>query len=89
MKLYDEVTKSKINNYMVSPKHQPSAKAYMTTSSITDKEGLHKAYDAKDKLYASGDTLFIAGTSSLRDVWDDLKNPLSSNITVRQVSARC
>jgi hypothetical protein len=80
MKLYDDVVKSKVNNYMVSPKHQPSAKAYMRSnltviSRITDKEGLHKAYAATDKLFASGETLYIAGTSSLRDVWDDLKIP--------------
>ncbi len=80
MKLCDDVVKSKVNNYMVSPKHQPSAKAYMRSnltviSRITDKEGLHKAYEATDKLFASGETLYIAGTSSLRDVWDDLKIP--------------
>ena len=81
MKLYDDVVKSKVTNHMVPPKHQPSAKAYMRSSLrviekvVTDKEGLHKAYAATDKLFAEGDTLYIAGTSSLRDVWDDLKIP--------------
>ncbi len=80
MKLYDDVVKSKVTNHMVPPKHQPSAKAYMRSSlrvieKVTDKEGLHKAYAATDKLFAEGDTLYIAGTSSLRDVWDDLKIP--------------
>ena len=80
MKLYDDVVKSKVNNYMVSPKHQPSAKAYIrpsliVISKITDKEGLHKAYAATDKLFANGETLYIAGASSMRDVWDDLKIP--------------
>ena len=80
MKLYDDVVKSKVTNHMVPPKHQPSAKAYMRSNlrvneKITDKEGLHKAYAATDKLFAEGDTLYIAGTCSLRDVWDDLKIP--------------
>ncbi len=26
MKLYDEVTKSKVNNYMLQPKHHPAPK---------------------------------------------------------------
>ena len=69
-----------VHNYMVSPKHQPSAMAYARApptviEKITDKEGLHKAYEATDKLYSNGETLYIAGTSSLRDVWDDLKIP--------------
>jgi hypothetical protein len=78
MKLYDEVVRTKVNNYMVMPKYQ--SKAYIRTppqiiKKITDKQGLHKAYEIDDKLYANGDTLYIAGTSSLRDVWDDLKIP--------------
>ncbi len=80
MKLYDEVTKSKVNNYMLQPKHHPTPKTHKQPNptivkQITDKEGLHKAYALNDKLYAHGDTLYIAGTSSLRDVWDDLKIP--------------
>ena len=77
MKLYDDVVKNKVHNYMVSPKHQPSAMAYVRApptviEKITDKEGLHKAYAATDKLYSHGETLYIAGTSSMRDVWGDL-----------------
>ena len=80
MKLYDEVTKSKVNNYILQPKHHPTPKTQKppiptVVKKITDKEGLHKAYALDDKLYAQGDTLYIAGTSSLRDVWDDLKIP--------------
>ncbi len=47
MKLYDEVTKSKVNNYMLQPKHHPTPKTY---KQITDKEGLHKAYAIEEKL---------------------------------------
>jgi hypothetical protein len=70
MKLYDEVTKSKVTNHMITPKHHAQPRKH-----ITDKTGLHKAYDANGKLYAHDGTLYIAGTSSLRDVWDDLKIP--------------
>lgn len=38
--------------------------------------GLSNAYKSKNKLFVKDDTLFIAGTSSLQDVWDDLKIPL-------------
>ena len=38
--------------------------------------GLGDAYKSKNKLFVKDDTLFIAGTSSLQDVWDDLKIPL-------------
>ena len=66
MKLHDEVTKSKVNNYMLQPKHHTTAKMFkqpnpVLVKQITDKEGLHKAYALDNKLYAHGDTLYIAG----------------------------
>jgi pimeloyl-ACP methyl ester carboxylesterase len=42
---------------------------------ISDKEGLDTAYGLPNKLFINGDTLYVAGTSSLQDVWDDLKIP--------------
>ena len=80
MKLYDEVTKSKVTNYTITPKHLSTSQKQkpprpIIVKQITDKDGLHKAYALDEKLYARGDTLYIAGTSSLRDVWDDLKIP--------------
>ncbi len=66
MKLYDEVTKSKVNNFMLRPKHHTTAKTYKQPNpvivfKITDKEGPHKAYALENNLYAHGDTLYIAG----------------------------
>jgi hypothetical protein len=75
MKLYDEVTHSKVTNHMFSPKHHAPQHKH-TMSHMSDKVGLHRAYDRGGKIYAHGSTLYIAGTSSLRDVWDDLKIPL-------------
>ena len=80
MKLYDDVTKAKMHNYTVQPKHHPNTGTYkqarpISVKQMTDNNGLHKAYAVDDKLYAHGDTLYIAGTSSLRDVWDDLNIP--------------
>ena len=43
---------------------------------ISDSEGLNRAYNQNDKLYINNNKLYIAGTSSLRDVYDDLKIPL-------------
>ena len=45
------------------------------TREITDKAGLDKATAAHDKVYVHGNTMYVAGTSSLRDVWDDFKIP--------------
>ena len=42
---------------------------------LTDKAGLDKATAARDKVYVHGNTMYVAGTSSLRDVWDDFKIP--------------
>ena len=46
-----------------------------TIKAITDKEGLDRATATADKLYVNGDTMYVAGTSNLRDVWDDFKIP--------------
>ncbi len=75
MKLYDEVTKSKVTKYMFAPKHPAPQHKHMM-SHMSDKVGLHRAYDSSRKIYAHGSTLYIAGTASLRDVWDDIKIPL-------------
>ena len=35
--------------------------------------GLDSAYKSDNKIYIKDDTMFLAGTSNLQDVWDDLK----------------
>jgi pimeloyl-ACP methyl ester carboxylesterase len=47
----------------------------ITLRNISDREGLNRATASSDKLYVHGDTLFVAGTSSWQDAWDDLKIP--------------
>ena len=42
---------------------------------FSDREGLSRAYKQPDKLYINNNKMYIAGTSSLRDVYDDLKIP--------------
>ena len=37
--------------------------------------GLKRAYKEPNKLFIDNNNLYIAGTSSLQDVWDDLKIP--------------
>ena len=70
MKLIDERTIKNRTNHLSPP-------IPYTIEPITDKVGLNKAYGRASKLYTHGNTLYIAGTSSLQDVWDDLKIPLN------------
>ena len=39
--------------------------------------GLGNAYKSDNKISIKDDTMFLAGTSNLRDVWDDLKIPFN------------
>ena len=42
---------------------------------LTDAQGLRLAYENPDGLYQNGSILYIAGTKSAQDFWDDLKLP--------------
>ena len=43
---------------------------------MEDRTGLDKAYGLESESFVpEGDTLYVAGTKNLRDVWDDLKIP--------------
>ena len=44
-------------------------------NAMSDKEGLNKAYSAPSRVFRNNNTLFIAGTSTMQDVVDDLKIP--------------
>jgi hypothetical protein len=85
MKLLDEVRRSKQEYYnTLAVKLQPRKQKPLLTNSqslsiepITDKAGLEKAYGRESKVYTNGDTLYIAGTSSIQDIWDDLKIPFN------------
>ena len=46
-----------------------------TETFFTDAQGLRLAYESPDGLYQNGSILYIAGTKSAQDVWDDLKLP--------------
>ena len=45
---------------------------------MEDCQGLQEAYELDNGVYVVGDTLYIAGTKSLSDVWDDLKIPFGA-----------
>ena len=47
-----------------------------TETFLTDTRGLKLAYENPDGIYQNGSILYIAGTKSGRDVYDDLKLPL-------------
>ncbi len=42
---------------------------------MSDADGLSKAYEQPNKIFINNNKMYIAGTSSLQDVWDDLKIP--------------
>ena len=46
-----------------------------TETFLTDSQGLRLAYESPDGLYQNGSILYIAGTKSMQDAWDDLKLP--------------
>ena len=47
-----------------------------------NESGLNKAYNNHNKIHVEGDTLYIAGTSNLKDVYDDVtKIPFYGSIT--------
>ena len=47
-----------------------------TETFLTDTQGLRLAYESPEGIYQNGSILYIAGTKSGRDVYDDLKLPL-------------
>ena len=47
-----------------------------TETFLTDTQGLKLAYENPEGIYQNGSSLYIAGTKSGRDVYDDLKLPL-------------
>ena len=47
-----------------------------TETFLTDSQGLRLAYENPEGIYQNGSILYIAGTKSGRDVYDDLKLPL-------------
>ena len=55
---------------------------------MENRQGLAEAYKLDSGTYVAGDSLFLAGTKSARDVWDDLKIPFGmTNRTQRYEDA--
>ena len=79
MKFYDELMMSKFHSGLShnEPKHSTYKPQGIVMNPLTDKEGLEKAYALPEKVYVHGDTMYVAGTSYLQDVWDDLKIPFN------------
>ena len=48
---------------------------FTNTFHHTNQIGLDSAYKSDNKISIKDDTMFLAGTSNLQDVWDDLKIP--------------
>ena len=55
---------------------------------MEDRQGLAEAYKLDTGVFPAGNTLYVAGTNSLRHVWDDLKIPFGlTNHTQRYEDA--
>ena len=63
--LYDSYQRNKYYN-------TNKMKNILSKSTLTNQEGLEKAYKAPNYIYQDGSTLFIGGTQTARDVWDDI-----------------
>ena len=76
MKFLDQLMHMTESNRRDSQLQQP---VYRTPEiilhNISDRQGLEKAYHREDEAWVHGDTLFVAGTHSWGDVWDDFKIP--------------
>lgn len=95
MKLFDITTRSKIRRKLTALKQfetghdndqfqefqeEPEVKQEFIRETITDTQGLDRAYENRN-YYIHGDTLYIAGTNSWRDVFDDItKIPFWGNL---------
>jgi pimeloyl-ACP methyl ester carboxylesterase len=86
MKLFDYTKTSKIRRKLTNIKQfetghdndqfqqfpeEPEAKQEFIKETITDTQGLDKAYENRN-YFIHGNTLYIAGANSWRDVWDDI-----------------
>ena len=75
MKLYDKVIHEKYRGTGSGGNRGVYMHPEIVMQQLTDKEGLDKATAARDKVYVHGNTMYVAGTSNLQDVWDDFKIP--------------
>ena len=82
----DTMMMRKLGRGITQPKEPIYRTPAITISPITDREGLDKAYALPDKVFVNGDTLYVAGTSYLQDVWDDLKIPFSQTSKAQRYS---
>ena len=60
-----------VTSQVEKPKGEKDLSSALAGEPITDKTGLENAYSQGDT-YAHGDTLYIAGTHNLQDVFDDV-----------------
>ena len=75
MKLYDKLMQERFRGTGAGGNKGIYIHPEIVFEQLTDKQGLDKATAAHDKVYVHGNTMYVAGTSNLQDVWDDFKIP--------------
>ncbi len=67
---FKPVTSMKVDN-IIKQAIPPDKPAYTpTTSRISDSEGLQRAYNAPNSVFIDGNTMYISGTHTGKDVYD-------------------
>jgi hypothetical protein len=69
--LYDDYQRKKEMN------KQKMRSIFDKTPYLSNQEGLDKAYASPKYVYQNGETLYIGGTQTAHDIWDDLKIPFN------------
>ena len=79
MKFFDELMRTRFHSGVSNndPKNSVYQNQSISINPLSIKEGLEKAYSLVDNVYVHGDTMYVAGSSYLRDAWDDFKIPFS------------
>ena len=75
MKLFSKMIPEKFRGAGLGGNKRMHMQTESAVQQLTDKQGLDKATAARDKVYVHGNTMYVAGTSNLQDVWDDFKIP--------------
>ena len=68
-------TKDTVKNNPIMTNSEP-----ITITPLRDADGLSRAYDRESNIYIHGDTIYLAGTTNMQDVWDDVSKVTTNRV---------